>query len=234
MKRLNFIVAFLAVSLSGISHTVTAQEREERQVNGTFDEVSVSSGVDLFLKQGESFEIIVEAPKDDIEDVITELKGNRLNIYMDHGIFGWFGNKQAKVYVTLPEVSKLSSSGGADLKTIGEIRSERLEVNCSGGADAEVSVSANTVILNCSGGADINIDGKTNVLKAQSSGGADIFAKELHAKNVFASASGGADLEVYTEEEIEASASGGADVDYYGPGRDVKISESGGGDVKRR
>ncbi|HKK69517.1 MAG TPA: DUF2807 domain-containing protein, partial [Bacteroidales bacterium] len=99
--------------------------------------------------------------------------------------------------------------------------------------DAEVSVSAVTLILNCSGGADLTVDGKTDVLKVQSSGGADVFAKELHAKKVFASASGGADLEVYTEEEIEASASGGADVDYYGPGRDIKISESGGGDVTR-
>jgi len=233
MKRLNFIAAFLAISLAGFTNTIIAQEREERRVNGTFDEISVSSGVDLFVKQGETFEIIVEAPKDDIEDVITELKGNRLDIYMDHGIFDWFGDKQAKVYVTLPQVCGLSSSGGADLKSIGEIKADRLEINCSGGADAEVSVSAVTLILNCSGGADLTVDGKTDVLKVQSSGGADVFAKELHAKKVFASASGGADLEVYTEEEIEASASGGADVDYFGPGRDIKISESGGGDVTR-
>jgi hypothetical protein len=233
MKKVNFIVVFLAIFLAGLTSSAEAQEREERKVNGSFDEVSVSSGVDLFLKQGESFEIIVEAGEDEIDDVITELKGNRLNIYMDNGIFDWFGGKQAKVYVTLPEISILSSSGGADLKSVGEIRADKLEINCSGGADAEVSVSATTVLLNCSGGADINIDGKTDVLKAQSSGGADIFAKELHAKKVFASSSGGADLEVYVEEEIEASASGGADVDYYGPGKDKKISESGGGDVTR-
>ncbi len=233
MKKITFIVPLLVIFIAGLTHSAKAQEREERQVDGTFDEISVSSGVDLFLKQGDSYEIIVEADEDLIDDLVTELKGNRLNVYVDRGTFTWFVNESAKVYVTVPEVSKLSSSGGADLKTIGEIKTDRLEINCSGGADAEVSVSANTVILNCSGGADIDIDGKTDILKAKSSGGADVYAKGLHAKKVFAFSSGGADLEVYVIDEIEASASGGADVDYYGPGKAIKINESGGGDVSR-
>jgi hypothetical protein len=233
MKKVFFIVSILVIWVAGVAPSVEAQVREERQVNGNFDEISVSSGVDLILKQGDTFEIIVEADEDVINELVTELKGNRLNVYLDGGVFNWFFNAETKVYVTLPEVSKLFSSGGADLKSAGEIRTDRLEINSSGGADAEVSVSANTVILHCSGGADIRVDGNTDILKAESSGGADIFAKELHAKKVFASSSGGADLEVYVEEEIEASASGGADVDYYGPGKDLKISETGGGDVRR-
>lgn len=233
MKNVLFIVSLLTILFAGGISSAEAQVREERQVNGTFDEISVSSGVDLILKQGDSFEIIVEGDEDVLNKLVTELKGSRLNVYLDGGMFSWFFNAEAKVYVTLPEVSVLSSSGGADLKTVGEIRTDRLEINSSGGADAEVSVTAKTVILNCSGGADISIDGSTDILKAESSGGADIYAKDLHAKKVFASSSGGSDIEVYVEEEIEASASGGADVDYYGPGKDMKISKSGGGDVRR-
>lgn len=232
MKRLLYCVALTAMIFFTTTSFANAQVREERQVDGTFQEISVSSGVDLFVKQGEPTEIIVEADEDVIDDLITELKGNRLNVYLDAGVFNWFVNKSAKVYITAPTITSLSSSGGADLKTIGQIKADQLEVGCSGGADAEVSVNASTVVLHCSGGADIHVDGETDVLKAESSGGADIFARKLIAKKVVASASGGADLEVYVEEEIEASASGGADVDYYGPGKERKISESGGGDVR--
>ncbi|MFW6370371.1 MAG: head GIN domain-containing protein [Bacteroidota bacterium] len=233
MKKIIISGIFLVFFIAGPTLKATAQEREERQSRGAFNEISVSSGIDLFLKQGEEYEIIVEADKGDIAEVITEFKGNRLDVYMDGGVFNWFRNTQAKVYVTVPEVSRLSSSGGSDLKSMGEINGKHIEINCSGGADVEISVSSNTVLLHCSGGADIKIDGKTDVLKAESSGGADIFAKGLHANRVVASSSGGADIEVYAIEEIEASASGGADVAHYGPAKATKISESGGGDVRR-
>ncbi|WP_010661866.1 head GIN domain-containing protein [Marinilabilia salmonicolor] len=233
MKKIFLIWSLLAIVFAGGFNTVAGQEREERRVSGAFDEVSVSSGVDLFLKQGDDYEIIVEGDEDAIDNLVTELKGNRLNVYLKTNFFSWFWNGEVNVYVTMPEVTKLSSSGGADLKSVGELSADRIEINCSGGADAEVSVRAVSVILHSSGGADLSIEGQTEVLHAESSGGADINAKELQAKKVFASASGGADIEVYVTDEIEASASGGADVDYYGSGKEVKISESGGGDVRK-
>lgn len=233
MKRIFLIWSLITIVFAGGFNSVAGQEREERRVSGTFEKVSVSSGVDLFLKQGEDYEIIVEGEKDAVNNLVTELKGNRLNVYLKSNFFSWFWKGEVNVYVTMPEVSKLSSSGGADLKSVGELGADRIEINSSGGADVEVSVRAVSVILNSSGGADLSIEGQAEVLHAEASGGADINARELHAKKVYASASGGADIEVYVTEEIEASASGGADVDYYGSGKEVKISESGGGDVRK-
>ncbi|PRZ00273.1 head GIN domain-containing protein [Marinilabilia salmonicolor] len=233
MKKMFLIWALLSIVVAGGFNTVAGQEREERRISGSFDEVSVSSGVDLFLKQGEDYEIIVEGDGDAIDNLVTELDGSRLNVYFKSSFFSWFSKGDVNVYLTMPDVSKLSSSGGADLKSVGELRTDRIEINSSGGADVEVSVRAASIILHSSGGADLSIEGQTEVLHAESSGGADINARELHAKKVFASASGGADIEVYVTEEIEASASGGADVDYYGSGKEVKISESGGGDVRK-
>lgn len=231
MKTIKLVFPlFFILLLSNVidSH---AQNREERQVNGFFDEISASGGIDVIVKQGDDVEIIVEADKDDMEEVVTRLKGNELRVYFDSSVFSWFQNRSAKVYVTTKTIKKLSASGGADIVSVGEIRSDRLEVLSSGGADAEVSVKANHLILNSSGGADVVAEGEADFLEAHASGGADIKARKLIAKRVVATSSGGADVEVYVEEEIEASASGGADVDYYGPGRAKKTNESGGGDV---
>ena len=222
------LVAFL---ISTCALESQSQSRQERPVESDFNEISVSSGVDLIVKQGSPAEIIVEADSDDIDDVKTEIKGGKLNVYFDGSVFSWFQSSSAKVYVTTEEIKKLSASSGADLKSVGEIEGESLEISSSGGADVEVSVKADNVILNSSGGADLMAEGETDYLEAHSSGGADIKARQLIAKRVKVSSSGGADVEVYASDEIEASASGGADVDYYGGAKAKKISESGGGDV---
>ncbi|MGQ1889942.1 head GIN domain-containing protein [Thermophagus sp. OGC60D27] len=221
-----FIFAFVGCGIE--SHS---QSREERSVNGEFTEINVSSGVDLVVRQGSPTEIIVEAESSILEKVKTEIKGSRLNVYIEGNVFSWFKTGSVKVYVTTDPIRKLSASGGSDLKSIGEITGDRLEISASGGADVEVSVKATSVYLRCSGGGDLSAEGEADYVEASASGGADLMARQLISKKVKASASGGADVEVYATEEIDATASGGADVDYYGGAKAKKISESGGGDV---
>lgn len=213
---------------------INAQNREERKVNAGFTGIEVSSGVDLILEQGEDTKIIVEASADHMDDVTTEVRSGVLKVNMEGGIFSWFENRSATVYVTMPQIEKLAASGGADLKSSGKISSEELEVSSSGGADVEIEVQATRVVLNSSGGANIVASGGTDHLEASASGGSDLKVRSLEARYVTASSSGGADIEVYASEEISASASGGADVTYYGPAQMIEKNESGGGDVTHR
>jgi hypothetical protein len=233
MKKIILYESVFVVLFISLVFSLNAQNREERTVNGKFSELHASSGINLFVKQGDKPEIIVEADDDVLDDVKTELKGNTLNVYFYRGrrLFNWSWNKSAKVYVTTKKIVRLSSSGGANLKSVGAVKADKLEVSASGGGDAEVSLEASEVFLNASGGGDITVVGKADFLEVHASGGADIKARELHARKVVATSSGGADVYVYASESIEASASGGADVDYYGSAKATKISESGGGDV---
>ncbi|MGM0376967.1 MAG: head GIN domain-containing protein [Bacteroidota bacterium] len=213
---------------------INAQNREERKVNAGFTGIEVSSGVDLILEQGEDTKIIVEATSKHIDEVKTEVKNGVLKVDMEGGIFSWFENRSATVYVTMPEIETLSASGGADLTSKDEIRSEELEVSSSGGAEVEIEVQATRVVLNSSGGANIIASGETDHLEATASGGSDLQAKGLEARFVTASSSGGADLEVYASEEISATASGGSDITYYGTAQMIEKNESGAGDVTHR
>ncbi|PWD97908.1 head GIN domain-containing protein [Marinilabilia rubra] len=231
MKKLNLLLPVLLALLVCQAFQSSAQNREERQVDGDFDEIEASSGINVIVKQGEDVEIVVEADPDDMDEVVTRLRGNTLKVYFDSSVFDWFTSRSAKVYVTTKNIKKLSASGGADIKSTGTIKSGRIVVSASGGADAEVTIKAREAVLNSSGGADVLAEGEVELLEAHASGGADVMARKLVAKKVVATSSGGADVEVYVTEELEASASGGADVDYYGPGSPRKISESGGGDV---
>ena len=228
--KLYYLWLFIFVAF-GFGIDSPSQSREERTVLGDFDEISVSSGVDLVVRQGTPTEIIVEAQPNIMERVKTELKGSRLNVYIDGNVFSWFKSGSVKVFVTTAQIRKLSASGGADLKSIGEIKGDKVEVSSSGGSDVKVSIKGTNVILRCSGGGDLTAEGEAEYLDASASGGADLMARQLMLKRVKASASGGANVEVYATEEIDASASGGGDVDYYGPAKVKRVSESGGGDV---
>ncbi len=232
MKTIKFLIPLLAVLMIACSTETTSQSREVRNFDENFTQINASTGVDLFVKQGKEVEVIVEADEDIQDKVKTELSGGVLKVYFDGNWFSWFQGKSATVYVTIPEITELSASGGADIKSIGAVKADELIISSSGGADVEISLNASNVVLNCSGGADIFADGSTDFLEARSSGGADIKARQLKAKKVVVSSSGGSDVEVYASREIEASASGGSDVDYYGSPETENVSSSGGSDVE--
>ncbi len=204
-------------------------EREVREV-ASFNSVSAASGIDVYITQGNDFSVEVEASKNQIHRIITEVKNGTLHIYVK-GNFRWNSKDVHKAYISAPEYKKISASGGADLRGNTAIKGDELSLNSSGGGDIYLSINCKVLSLNCSGGADISVEGTTDQLNASASGGADIDAKKMKAKNVEASASGGGDVDVFASESLNANASGGGDVNYMGSPKIKNIKESGGGDV---
>lgn len=232
MTKAKLVISAFAV-LIGLNLFAGNQntEREVRKVE-SFHSVSASSGVNVYLTQGDQMSVEVEASKDQIHRIITEVEGGTLKVYVK-GNFRWNGKDVRKVYVSAPEYKHLKASGGADIRGNSPIKADLLTLNSNGGGDIYLSVATTTLKMNCSGGADIMVEGTTETMTASASGGADINAKKLKAKHVTASASGGGDVDVYASESLTAKASGGGDVNYTGSPKDKKISESGGGDVSR-
>ena len=85
MKKAALLSIVLALSLSscyfdgwgtGISGNGNVVE-EVRDVDG-FTGVEVSTGIDVFLSQGNTFEVVVEADENLQEVILTELKGDKL------------------------------------------------------------------------------------------------------------------------------------------------------------
>ncbi len=211
--------------------SIFSQIKEVRETK-SFSSISVSSGIDAFLVQGEPIKVEVEANKNSLHRIITEVKGETLHIYVK-GKFRWSAKDTKKVYVTAPNFNKIVASGGADVKSNGTIKENNMVVISSGGADIYLTSETQSLKLICSGGADISVKGSTNTLEANSSGGSDIDAKKLVAKFADVVASGGSDIEVNVSEELKANASGGGDVHYTGSPKLKDINESGGGDVTR-
>ena len=186
--------------------------KDKREVTDDFTVVSASEGLDVYVTQGSDYEIAVEADENIIDLIGTDIANGKLKVHTIENI----GRATKKVYVTLPEVSGLYSSSGADLISQGVIETEMVSLDASSGSDLQVELSADEVDADASSGADIRISGQANLFYADASSGSDIKAKDFMVKRCNANASSGADITVNVSESLTADASSGADISYTG------------------
>lgn len=202
--------------------------QESRKANETFTEVVASEGIDVYLTQAATQEITVEADENIIDLIGTDIKDGRLRIHAIENI----GRATKKVYVSLPEITALKSSSGADLIAKTPLEVDQLKLNASSGSDLELfQVQADGIEADASSGANIEIAGTANELDADSSSGANIKAKNLLTKNCTADASSGAGISVNVSESLVADANSGADIRYKGD-PEVQKNKSVSGSIR--
>ena len=237
MKTLKFLFLIVLVALVGANSTVLAgssDETENRKVKD-FDAIKVSSGIDLYLKMGDTETLKVVADEAIIDRVITEVKDGTLRIYMKkENWFNWGDHKAKKVYVTVKELTSIDASSGSDVKSEGTLKGESLKVQASSGSDVEIDVFYKNLWIDTSSGSDAKLSGKVKNLEAEASSGSDIKARELESKICKVRVSSGSDATVSVSDELYAKASSGGDIRYYGNPSVRDTDESSGGDVVQR
>jgi len=207
-------------------------EREQRKVT-KFLAVEVGSGIDLYLKPGNSIEVAVECDKSVIHRIVTDVENNVLKIAALSNT-RWNYERSPKVYVTYDSLKAITTSGGSDVRGQGIVQCEDFIILANGGSDVYFNVECNNLKIEASGGSDVKVAGKANFLNAEASSGSDINAIDLIARRCRIIASGGSDALVNVVDDLIANASGGSDIGYMGDPAVKEIVESGGSDVFRK
>jgi len=230
MKHLMKTSALLLMMLA--SYVTKAQEAKNFPVKN-FNSISISSGIDLYLTQGGSEAVTIKSDTETLKDIIVEQSGNNINIKFKDGINwgGVFKNRVIKAYVNYKTLNALAASGGSDVYTQNQLKTDKMAIRSSGGSDLKLNVVCEDITIQSSGGSDINLKGKATNMSIQSSGGSDIDAYEFITEYAKVQASGGSDVSIYVSKGLEASASGGGDVSYKGNASLKKTSSSKSGDV---
>ncbi|ATP57704.1 DUF2807 domain-containing protein [Pedobacter ginsengisoli] len=229
---LKLALTLLVFSVSAIS--LKAQQNKDISITN-FTEISVSSGIDLYLTQSNSENIRINAHADLIKDVIIEKEGNStLRIRYKDGV-NWgrlFKNQSIKVYINYKTLKGLSASGGSDVYTENTLKTDRLSLSASGGSDLKMEVITKDIEIHASGGSDIDLKGSATNMQASTSGGSDVNALNFVVDYAKVSSSGGSDANIHVNKALEASASGGSDINYKGSAS-VKNNSGKSGDVNR-
>ena len=230
------ILLFLTICAS----TIYAQNTEEIRNVSNFKGIRISSGIDLYIKQGNVESVRIVGDKDKLVKVKTEKEDDILRIYTENSKgwfnfdFDWSNKNSLKAYVTVKNLNSIAATGGSDVFSEGKLDLIKLDVKATGGSDVKLDLDTDELTCETTGGSDVTLSGTATVFKAMATGGSDLKAKNLRTNFCSISSTGGSDAHVWAEKEISISATGGSDVYYKGNARVVQSNSSGGSDVHKQ
>jgi hypothetical protein len=239
MKSLTkFLMAALLITVSGLGFAKAPKaaqfETEDRHLSG-FNAINVGGPFDVYITQGSTESVKVEAPSDIIGRIITEVEGGTLKIYSKHesNNWSWGNNKKMVVYVTIKDVNAVLLAGSGDVYFKDGLKAKDLKVRVAGSGDITGKVDASSLDASISGSGDISLSGRAETSSVNVVGSGDFTAPNLVTVNTTVTIAGSGDARVNASSKLNASVVGSGDVHYTGGATSVSKSKSGSGDISR-
>jgi hypothetical protein len=215
----------------------TVSKIEDRHLSG-FNAVSLGGSFDVYITQGSTESVKVEAPDNVIDHIITEVDNGTLKIYNknDNGfhwddLFG--GHKKIAVYVTAKDIISVSVSGSGDMFFREGIHTNSLRLRVSGSGDMIGKVDVKSLESSISGSGDMKISGRADNSAVSVGGSGDYAGRGLVTVNTSVRVSGSGDASINASSSVNASVSGSGDIRYTGGAKNVVSAKSGSGDIGR-
>ncbi|GKT30909.1 hypothetical protein ADUPG1_001747, partial [Aduncisulcus paluster] len=137
-----------------------------------FSKISASSGIDVYIVQGDKESVTVEADENLLELIVTRVKGDKLIIKTEESIRR---AKKLNVYVTLVMVDEISVSSGSDLESRSLIKAGTLDISVSSASSGSDLKASDLKALECkakaSSGGDVSVYAVESIEAHASSGG---------------------------------------------------------------
>ena len=204
---------------------------QTRNVSG-FTGVSVSSSIDLYLKQDSGFNVKVETD-DNLQQyiIVSEDRGVLYIKQADNTNLDETG--KIKVYVSAPLFRKMEASGACNIFSENMLSSnEAMDIDLSGSSDARLELKAPRVEAGLSGASTLILKGESKELSIDGSGSSNIRCFDMQTEQTKIDVSGACDAEVFASVKLDVHASGSSDIKYKGNAA-VSQDISGAGSVKK-
>lgn len=228
-----FLIGFTACSNAQFWKSVEGHGpvvSKERKTD-SFTGVKVSSGIDVYLTQSNNESVRVEADENLHEYIITDVRGDILNVYSEYNIRH---AERLRVYVTMKDIKSLRTTSAGDLVGESPVTSDHLELSASSAGDIKLEVHAKTVSIDISSSGDITLKGDTDKLRADLSSAGDLNAYDLITRDADVSVSSAGDADINVTERMNARASSAGDINYKGDPKYVDAHASSAGGIHRR
>jgi hypothetical protein len=204
---------------------------EERKTN-SFSGIKVSTGIDVFLNQGnEDGTLTVEADDNLHEYILTEVRDGVLHVFTEANIRD---AERKRVYVNMREVNSISTSSAGDVIGQTPIKTDRIKLSASSAGDIKLELYADEVDVSISSSGDMTLSGEAEVMDADLSSAGDLNAFELRVREADLSVSSAGNADVNVSERITARASSAGDINYKGNPKYVNAHSSSAGGIHRR
>jgi hypothetical protein len=237
MKFLFSIFTILfALSSTAQTKVYNDPNAKTRSISGNFSKLSVSSGVELFLSQGNETSLAVSVSDSKYEERFkTEVVDGVLKIYYDNKGGTWSNdkNRKLKAYLSVKSLEGIKASAGCRVTISNVFNANDLAISVSSGAMMTGAFKANSISADLSSGAELSTSGSANKVTVSASSGASFKGFELVSQYCTASANSGASIRIGVQKELTASANSGGDITYKGTPTVNKGTVNSGGSVRQ-
>ncbi len=218
---------FFHKSIHGTGNVVSVS----RNVSG-FSGVSISSAMDLYVKQDSSFSVRVETDDNLQQYIIVEQENGVVFIKQQHSV-NLDPTGKIKVYVSAPLFKSMEATGACTIFSENMISSDQpIDIDLTGASDARVELKSPKISADLTGASTIELKGETKEFSVDGSGSSNIKCYDLRTEATYIDISGACEAEVTASVKLDVKASGASDVRYRG-NASVSQDVSGAGSVKK-
>ncbi len=215
--------------ITGCSYNYSsAQTTKDVRELPSFNSIALSMSGHVFLTQGKTQKIEIEAEKNILPYILTEVRGDELIIKTENGT--WRNMGTVNIYITIPEISALSVAGSGKIVCKNRLETNAISLNVSGSGSLEIpSLKAQRIESKISGSGSIDLSGEqTSFLEAYISGSGNLDAVNLPAGTVEVKISGSGNARVHATEKLDSAVAGSGNVHYKGNPR-INANSTGSG-----
>lgn len=227
------IILFLIFGLSSCMYNGVKGDgnvvSNKRKISDDFVRIEASRGLDVYITKSKKMKLVVEADENLHELIETEVREGTLYITSSKNI--WSASSK-KIHLSVDFINEIRVSSGAEVFSENTFTSEKLAVNASSGAQANLDLKVNDLRCESSSGAEIKLSGEANNFDASSSSGSEIEAYGLKARNCNAEATSGSDMELMVTEVFVGKATSGGDIKFKGRPKKAQQDNTSGGSVR--
>jgi hypothetical protein len=219
----------------GLGRSATGEMKTETRAVADFTQVTIAIPAEVFITQGATESMIIEAQSDVLADLRTTVSGGELFIGYPGDDWGNYVMPTDTVTITLTvkdlNAVSFTTAGKLDIQ---KLETDTLRLTVSGAGDLTVTdLSAQSLECVLSGAGSMTASGTVDEFEVRISGMGSVDAPKLQAQQVIVRISGAGSATLWAEKTLDANISGAGSVDYYG---DPKVTQtiSGAGSVNHR
>lgn len=238
MKKTNIfsvrLLSFIFILI--FAGTLQAQVRgngvikEQTRVLSGFNAITSVNSVDVFVKQGDAFSVVVRADGNLLNYIKTEVSHNTLVISVTRNI--WRA-KKLEVYVTMKALQKVVLSGSGDFYCKSPFSVQNLQFVLNGSGDVKAVLLAKNVQIKVNGSGDVDVSGIRGNLDVDVNGSGDVEADKLQLETCSLNVTGSGDVKLNGRTALLTAVTiGSGDVEAGGLAAvSVSVKNTGSGDM---
>ncbi|HEY4798930.1 MAG TPA: head GIN domain-containing protein [Bacteroidia bacterium] len=159
----------------------TGEKSSQQRILPPFNKIFMKDNIDVYITQGPVQDVRVEAGKNLVSLIKTEVSDGMLTLKNDNKC-NWmrnYKNGTISVYITMPQIRYVYNYGSGEIKGTNSLSCDTLDILTNESGDVEFSLTARVVFLHLNSTSDVTLHGTAPILGISHEGEGYLYCNDL-------------------------------------------------------